>query len=66
MMIFGNTTNITHQFSLKRYNLFYTVKKYEIFPFVETVPYQELCISSLWIIYDVPNFHPNCKIDVLN
>ena len=37
-MIFDNTTNTTYQFSFKQYNLFDTVQKQEIFPFIETVP----------------------------
>ena len=40
MMIFGNTTNTTYGFSFKQYNLFYTVQKHEIRPFMETVPYE--------------------------
>ena len=38
-MIFGNTTNTASRFSFKQYNLFYTVQKHEICPFMETVPY---------------------------
>ena len=38
MVIFGNTTNTTCPFSFKQYNLFYTVQKHEICPFMETVP----------------------------
>ena len=37
-MAFGNTTNTTYWFSFKQYNLFYTVQKHEICPFMETVP----------------------------
>ena len=40
MMIFGNTTKTTCWFSFKQHNLFYTVKNHEIFPFMETVPYE--------------------------
>ena len=39
MMIFGNTTNITCRFNFKQYNLFYTVQKHEICPFMENVPH---------------------------
>ena len=37
MMIFGNTTNTTCQFSFKQSNIFYTVQTHEICPFMETV-----------------------------
>ena len=37
-----NTTNTTCQFSFKQYNLFYTVQKHEICPFMETVPHEEV------------------------
>ena len=36
-MIFGNTTNTTCRFSFQQYNLFYTVHKHEMFPFMEIV-----------------------------
>ena len=39
MMIFGNITNTTYRFSCKQYNLFYTIQKREICPFMETVPF---------------------------
>ena len=38
MMVLGNTTNTTCQFSFKQYKLFDTVQKHEICPFMETVP----------------------------
>ena len=39
-MKFGNITNTTDRFSLKQYNLFYTVQKHEIYPFMESVSYE--------------------------
>ena len=38
MMVLGNTTNTTCQFSFKQYKSFDTVQKHEICPFMETVP----------------------------
>ena len=46
MMTFGNTTNTTSWFNFKQHNLFYTVQKYEICPFMETVPYAELYLTN--------------------
>ena len=40
MMTFVNTTKTTCRFSFKQYNLFYTIQKHEIYPFIETVPYE--------------------------
>ena len=51
--IFGTTTNTTYWFSYKQYNLFYTVQKHEICPFMETVPFArpvlEPLVLLLWI-----------------
>ena len=71
-MIFGNTISTTYQFSFKQYNLFYTIQKHEIFPFMETVPHvsgatlsrypSESCKyerTKLYIIFHQPNLEPS-------
>ena len=43
IMTIGDTTNTKCPFSFKQYNLFYSVQKHEICPFMETVPRVQIC-----------------------
>ena len=48
-MIFSNTTNTTYRFSFKQNNLFYTVQKHEIWPFMETLPHDTFTFLQIQI-----------------
>ena len=56
-MIFLNTANSTYWFYFKQYNLFYTVQKHEICPFMETVPYLIYAFGMPQIFQVIPSLN---------
>ena len=62
-MTFGDTS--TFRFSFEQYNLFYTIQKHEICPFMETVPYDKHILPALRVAIVIPRSSSFVKSDTV-